>query len=74
MGSYIVATDGIMGILHDVERGDPNWKDDNPARAAADFGKDNPDFALEVPQPPFNEGQVTQPVTHWPGAYLRRLR
>lgn len=74
VGSYIVATDGIMGILHDVERGNPGWKDDNPARAAADFARAHPGFELEVPQPPFNEGQVTQPVTHWPGAYLRRLR
>ena len=71
-GSYIVATDGVMQILHDVPRGKPGWKDDNPTAAAAEFARANPDFVLEEPAFPFNEGQVTERVTHWPGAYLRR--
>jgi cephalosporin hydroxylase len=71
-GSYIVATDGVMQILHDVPRGKPNWKEDNPTAAAAEFARDNLDFVLEEPPFPFNEGQVTERVTHWPGAYLRR--
>jgi cephalosporin hydroxylase len=71
-GSYIVATDGVMQILHDVPRGKASWKDDNPTAAAAEFARDNQDFVLEEPPFPFNEGQVTERVTHWPGAYLRR--
>jgi cephalosporin hydroxylase len=71
-GSYIIATDGVMQILHDVPRGKPSWKDDNPTAAAAEFARGNPDFVLEEPPFPFNEGQVTERVTHWPGAYLRR--
>jgi cephalosporin hydroxylase len=71
-GSYIVATDGVMQILHDVPRGKPSWKDDNPTAAAAEFARASPDFVLEEPPFPFNEGQVTERITHWPGAYLRR--
>jgi cephalosporin hydroxylase len=72
-GSYVVATDGVMQILEDVPRGKPGWKHDNPTAAAADFVRDNPAFVLEEPPFPFNEGLVTERVTHWPGAYLRKL-
>lgn len=71
-GSYIVATDGVMRILDDVPRGKPTWKDDNPTTAAAEFAADHPEFVLEEPPFPFNEGEVTERITHWPGAYLRR--
>jgi len=71
-GSYIVATDGIMGELHDVPTGTPGWRDDNPAAAAADFARDHPEFVLEQPPWPFNESSLTRNITHWPGAYLRR--
>jgi hypothetical protein len=71
-GSYIVATDGVMQILDDVPRGKPNWKHDNAAAAAVEFAGSHPDFALEEPAFPFNEGAVTERVTHWPNAYLRR--
>jgi cephalosporin hydroxylase len=71
-GSYIVATDGIMQILHDVPRGKPEWTHDNPTAAAAEFAAAHPEFALEEPPFPFNEGEIKERVTHWPGAYLRR--
>jgi cephalosporin hydroxylase len=71
-GSYIVATDGVMQILDDVPRGKPHWRHDNPTAAAAEFARAHPEFALEEPPFPFNEGEVTERVTHWPGAYLRR--
>lgn len=74
-GSYIIATDGIMkDFLSDVPRGKDSWKDDNPTRAAADFVAQNPNFALEEPKWPFNESQLKQRITHWPGAYVKRLR
>lgn len=72
-GSYIVATDGIMQDLADVPRGQPGWADDNPTRAAADFAQDNPRFVIEQPQWPFNESELQANVTHWPGAWLRRV-
>lgn len=74
VGSYIVATDGVMKDLHDVPRGKPEWREDNPTRAAADFVAANPNFALEEPAWPFNESQLRDRVTHWPGAYVKRLR
>ena len=71
-GSYIVATDGIMKDLHDVPRGKPNWLVDNPAQAASEFARKHPEFVLEEPAWPFNESELTESVTHWPGAWLRR--
>ncbi len=73
-GSYIVATDGLMEFLHDVPRGKPEWRDDNPSAAAREFASRHPEFALEEPPPfVFNEGEVREHVTHWPAAWLRRL-
>jgi cephalosporin hydroxylase len=71
-GSYIVATDGLMETLHDVPRGTASWKTDNPRSAAADFVARHPEFVLEPPTFVFNESALTQPLTHWPGAWLRR--
>jgi cephalosporin hydroxylase len=70
--SYIVATDGIMKDLYDVPRGKPDWKWDNPAAAAAEFVKSHPEFRIEQPGWPFNESDLTENITHWPGAWLRR--
>ncbi|MDQ6740108.1 MAG: cephalosporin hydroxylase family protein, partial [Actinomycetota bacterium] len=71
-GSYLVATDGIMGDLADVPRGKPEWVWDNPTAAAADFAAAHPEFVLEQPSWSFNESDLRANVTHWPGAWLRR--
>lgn len=72
-GSWIVATDGIMRDLEDAPRGKPGWARDNPARAAADFAAANPAFVIGEPEWPFNESTLKGNVTHWPGAWLRRV-
>lgn len=73
-GSYIVATDGIMADLADVPRGQPQWADDNPASAARDFVQTHAHlFVAEQPAWPFNESGLQTNITHWPGAWLRRL-
>ena len=72
-GSYIVATDGIMMFVHDVPRGSPEWKDDHPEVAALEFVAAHPEFVLEQPTWPFNESPLTKNITHWPGAWLRRI-
>ena len=72
-GSYIVATDGFMASVHDVPGGNPEWTEDNPAAAALEFSRSHSEFVLEEPPFPFNEGRVSERVTHWPGAYLKRL-
>lgn len=72
-GSYIVATDGIMFDLGDVPRGHPDWSTDNPMCAAAEFARHNPAFTVEQPGWLFNESDLTDNITHWPGAWLRRV-
>ena len=72
-GSYIVSTDGIMGDLADVPRGAPGWVTDNPTCAARDFAGQHPEFQIEQPGWPFNESELDQNITHWPGAWLKRL-
>ena len=71
-GSYIVATDGVMQWVHDVPRGDPEWKEDNPSAAALEFASAHPEFVVEQPPWPFNESPLDKNVTHWPDAWLRR--
>ena len=71
-GSYIVATDGSMKDLHDVPRGMPDWSWNHPTAAAAEFVLKHPEFVLEQPVWHFNESELTENITHWPGAWLRR--
>src|SRR4030042_5595805 len=71
-GSYIVATDGIMKDLYDVPRGSPDWKWNNPTAATAEFAQQHPDFELAQPKRPFGESDLTENITHWPGAWLRK--
>ncbi|MET0732841.1 MAG: CmcI family methyltransferase [Casimicrobiaceae bacterium] len=73
-GSYIVATDGSMKDLHDVPRGTPDWCWDHPTAAAAEFAAKHPDYIVEQPAWPFNESTLNDNITHWPGAWVRRLR
>lgn len=72
-GSYIVATDGIMYDLADVPRGKPEWASDNPMFAARDFAARHPEFVVEQPGWPFNESALEHNITHWPGAWLKRV-
>jgi len=72
-GSYIIATDGIMGDLHDVPRGSSEWRWDNPTEAAREFQQAHPEFVLEQPPWVFNESSLQKNITHWPGAWLKRL-
>ncbi len=71
-GSYIVATDGIMKDIHDVPRGKAEWLKDNPSDAALEFASSHPEFTVEQPDWLFNESELTQGITHWPQAWLRR--
>ncbi len=72
-GSYILATDGIMMDLHDVPRGRPDWRYDNPAVAAEEFVSSHPDFIIEQPEWHFNESELDKCITAWPNAWIRRL-
>jgi cephalosporin hydroxylase len=75
VGSYIVATDGIMRDVADSPRAGADWLHDNPYEAARDFVAAHPEFVEESPPWLFDESDgLKSGVTQWPGAWLRRLR
>ena len=74
VGSYLVAMDGIMGDLVGAPRADEDWGWNNPRAASLEFVSRHPEFVLEEPPIPFNEGSITERVTYWPDAFLRRVR
>lgn len=71
-GLYIVATDGSMKDLADVPRGRPDWDRNNPAAAAQEFVSRHPEFLIEQPPWLFNESELSENITHWPSAWLKR--
>lgn len=73
-GSYLVATDGIMANLVGAPRSSTDWGSNNPQAAALEFVKRYPEFVIEEPAFPFNEGLIQERVTYWPNAFIRRIR
>ncbi len=45
----------------------------NPRKAALEFVQENPLFRIEEPPFVFNEGDISERVTYWPGAFIKRL-
>ena len=74
VSSYIVAMDGIMEQLAGAPRTQPDWIWNNPKRAALEFVEGNADFTIEEPSFLFNEGNVSERVTHWPCGFIKRVR
>jgi cephalosporin hydroxylase len=72
-GSYIVACDGLMEQLAGAPRSAEDWAWNNPKAAAGEFAAAHDEFVLDPPLFPFNEGQVTERVTYFPGGWLRRV-
>jgi cephalosporin hydroxylase len=72
-GSYIIVMDGIMEKVAGGPRTTPEWRHDNPRQAVLEWVTRNPTFVLEEPRFAFNEGLVTERVTYWPDAFLKRL-
>jgi len=73
VGSYIVACDGIMAQVKGAPRTSDDWDWNNPTEAAREFAASNPNFVVEEPEFPFNEGLVKERVTYWPGAFVKRI-
>ena len=71
--SYIVAMDGIMQYLVGAPRSNPDWEWNNPRQAALDFVAENPNFFIEERPFLFNEGSITERVTYWPSAFIKRI-
>ena len=74
VGSFIVAADGIMEQLAGAPRTQADWSWNNPKSAALEFVARNPNFVIQEPQFPFNEGVITQRVTYWPCGFIKRVR
>ena len=72
-GSYVVAMDGIMESLAGAPRSADDWSWNNPKAAAEEFVSTHPAFEIVEPPFAFNEGSVSQRVTYWPSAYLKRV-
>jgi cephalosporin hydroxylase len=72
-GSYIVAADGVMRDLADTPRGLKEWAGDNPLEAANEFAARHAEFRQEQPPWLFHDGPLTENVTYWPGAWLKRI-
>jgi hypothetical protein len=64
--------DGIMADLVGAPRSRPDWSWNNPQEAVREFARAHPEFILAEPPALFNEGAVTERVTYWPSAFLRR--
>lgn len=73
VGSYIVATDGVMQQVKGGPRTGDDWDWNNPKAAAHAFVAEDNRFVIEEPTFPFNEGEVTQRVTYWPDAFIKRI-
>lgn len=72
-GSYIVACDGVMQQVAGAPRTSEDWSWNNPISAIDEFIAAHPEFECVEPIWPFNEGVVTERVTYWPRAFLRRI-
>lgn len=72
--SYIVATDGIMEYVVGAPRTQPDWITNNPKKAAEFFVQQNDHFIISEPEFPFNEGEITERVTYWPSAFIKRVK
>jgi len=73
-GSYIVVADGIMEEIVGAPGTKPEWSQDNPRRAVAEFLARHPEFQAVPPPRPFSESPIDRPVTYWPDGYLKRVR
>ena len=71
-GSYIVACDGIMQQVVGAPRTAEDWIWNNPISAINEFIATHPEFESVEPAWPFNESKITERVTYWPKAFLRR--
>ncbi len=74
VGSYIVATDGIMKDLVGSPRSQSDWGTNNPFQAAQTFLASHPEFVLAEPSRTFDESDgANVNVTQWPGSWLKRV-
>jgi cephalosporin hydroxylase len=71
-GGYIVACDGIMQQVAGAPRTEENWSWNNPISAINEFIARHPEFECVEPVWPFNESKISERVTYWLKAFLRK--
>jgi cephalosporin hydroxylase len=71
--SYLVVMDAIMERWAGAPLSKPDWSWNNPGAAIREFLNEDARFVAEEPSFAFNEGLVTERVTHWPGGFLKRV-
>ena len=74
LGYYKGAVDGLMGPLQGAPRTKPDWDWNNPTAAAEEFASRDERFEIDEPAFPFNEGMISDRVTYWPNALLKRVK
>jgi cephalosporin hydroxylase len=74
VGSYIIATDGIMKMVTGLDRTTADFSWNNPKDAAIEFVTNNKNFVIEQPTFPFSESVVDEMVTYWQGGYIKRIK
>jgi len=74
VGSYIIATDGIIEEFCDTPLGEAEWKTDNAQTAVKDFLKTHNEFVLEQPQWLFNRSLLSKNITYWPNSWLKKVK
>jgi cephalosporin hydroxylase len=80
VNSYIVCTDGIQKYLKDTPRAikeydeSNTWHSNNPLTAIIDFINESDNFIIEEPSFPFNESDIDFRITHWPSAFLKKIK
>jgi cephalosporin hydroxylase len=73
-GSFLVATDGIMGVVAGAPRTREDWTWNHPTAAADAYLEETSEFERQEVPLLFNESTLkTDPVTYWPGAWLKRV-
>lgn len=71
-GSYMVASEGVMRDIHNVPTGSAQWTWNNSMEATVEFSVSCPEFTVEETPRIFDESQLAEVVTYWPGAWLSR--
>ena len=75
VGSYIVATDGIMRDVVGAPRSAPDWDVNNPVTAVDLFLREDPRFERHLPERTFDESLgVGTNLTYIRDGWLRRIR
>lgn len=73
VGSYAVVTDGFISEMSDAPKGKAYWEEDNPLSAVDAFLSHHSEFVVEAPAWPYNDTELTTPLSFLGGGWLKRI-